>query len=194
MRRRAGGDRPVSVSRQVGLTDFPRCGNNASVIRGLRFSRCWAALSLAAAVGLLPGCTLLDSVLPGTPFTPDQPLAQVTVVGEINVDPATGNQDGCSPGKALLWGNAKNTGDVDVTNVFIEIDALTADKGVLGSYRTNVFNGVITGGTPEDPNTNAGTSLTVGQSGTFAVCANLSAGSVAGTAYRTDFIVLDVLK
>ena len=32
------------------------------------------------------------------------------------------------------------------------------------------------------------------QSGTFSVCTDLSAGSVAGTAYRTDFIVIDVAE
>jgi len=184
----------VSGGRRAGLTDFPRCGNNAPVIRSRRYSAFSRALLVAAVVGLAPGCTALDDILPGTPFTLDQPLAQVTVQGEINIDPITAESEGCSPGGTLLWGIAKNTGDRDLDDVFIEIDALSAGNAVLGSYRVNVFNGEVTTGAEEDAVQIAGTSLAVDQSGTFSVCTNLGYGSVAGTAYRTDFIVIDELQ
>jgi len=167
-------------------------------------------LLLAAVVGLAPGCTLLDEILPGTPFTPDQPVAEVTVVGKINIDRATGNREGCSTGRALLWGIARNTGDLDVDDVFIEIDALNSNNGVIDTYRVNVFNGDVSEVTPpevtppevtppevtppETPVQIAGTSLAVDQSGIFSVCTGLAYGSVAGTAYRTDFIVASEIK
>ena len=135
---------------------------------------------------------MLDDVLPGTPFTPDQPLAQVTVVGEINISSASG-ATGCSAGRALLWGIARNTGDLDVNDVFIEITALDANNVALGTYRTNVFNGdlvTVTGATPEESTTVAGTFLAVDQAGSFEVCTNQAFGSVAATTYRTDFIVV----
>jgi len=192
VRRRACGDQRVSPGRATGLTDFPRCGNNDPVIRGHRSFRLPGVVLLAAVVGLAPGCTLF-----GDKFLPEQPLAEVTVQGTINVDRASGQEAGCSAGGALFWGIARNTGDVDVDDVFIEIDALDANKGVLGTYRVNVFNGTITdvtGATSEETVKIAGTSLAVDESGTFSVCTGLPVGSVAGTAYRTDFIVIDVLK
>jgi hypothetical protein len=148
----------------------------------------------AAAVALLPGCTLLDEVLPGTPFTPDQPRGEVTVVGKINVDGVTRGSADCATGRALLWGIARNTGDVDVDDVYIEIDALDGGGNVLGTYRTHVFNGTVTevtGATPEDTVSLAGTSLLVDQTGSFSVCTNLGAGAVVGTRYRTDFILIE---
>ena len=184
----------MSCGRPAGLTEFPRCGNNAPVIRGHRYSRFSAALLVVAAVGLAPGCTLLDDVLPGTPFTPDQPVAQVTVVGGINIDGATLNVAKCSAGSALLWGTAQNTGDLDVDDVFITIEALGANGAVLGTYRVHVFNGTVSGGTPTDPIVVAGTSLAVDESGSFSVCTNVPSGSVTGTAYSTDFIVVNEIQ
>lgn len=166
-------------------------------------------LLLAAVVGLAPGCTLLDEILPGTPFTPDQPVAEVTVVGKINIDRVSQSTEGCSTGRALLWGMARNTGDVDVDDVFIEIDALDSNNNVIDTYRVNVFNGEVgeivpttttTTTTTTDPDTTeepiqiAGTSLVVDQSGTFEVCTGLAFGSVAGTAYRTDFTVIQEIE
>ena len=148
---------------------------------------------LAAVFGLLPGCTLLDKIFPGT-FTTEQPKAEVTVVGKINIDRSTGHEEGCSAGRTLLWGTARNTGDVDLDDVFIEISALDANNNVLGTYRVNVFNGDIVTSTTVPPVTTAGTSLIVDQSGTFEACAPLSFGSVASTTYRTDFIVITELK
>ena len=141
------------------------------------------ALLLAAAGALAPGCTLF-----GDAFLPEQPQAEVTVVGEINIDRATVDSLDCSAGDTLFWGTARNTGDLDVDDVFIEIDALDSGNGVLGTYRVNVFNGEVTPAT-EGTVQVVGTSLAVDQSGSFWVCAQLAAGSVAGTAYRTDFIV-----
>lgn len=158
---------------------------------------------LVAVIGLAPGCTLFDKIYPGT-FGTEQPQAEVTVVGRINIDPATGKTAGCAAGRALLWGIARNTGDLDVDDVFIEIDALDANHAVLDTYRVNVFNGEVSEVTPpttttttttttppEPPIQIAGTSLIVDQSGTFAVCTRLSFGAVADTAYRTDFIIID---
>jgi hypothetical protein len=164
------------------------------VIRGHRFSRVSGTLLLAAVVALAPGCTLLDDILPGTPFTPDQPVAEVTVQGKINIDRVTESSEGCSAGRALLWGTARNTGDFDLDDVFIEIDALDAGNRVLATYRVNVFNGEVTGGTKEDPIPIAGTSLAVDESGTFAACTGLAFGAVAGTSYRTDFIIISEIE
>jgi len=159
-------------------------------------------LLLVAAVGLAPACTLLDEVFNGTPFTPDQPKAEVTVVGKINIDTVTVAQEGCSAGRVLLWGIARNTGDLDVDDVVIEIDALDADNRVLDTYRVNVFNGNVieataaTEATETTPATEgtaqvAGTSLAVDESGNFQVCTRLAPGSVGSTAYRTDFVVIN---
>lgn len=146
---------------------------------------------LVAALALAPGCTLFDEVLPGTPFTPDQPLAEVTVVGEINIDTATESSENCPAGRAVLWGVARNTGDLDVDEVIIEIDALGADNRVLGTFSGNVFNNTVTTGNEEGAVPVAGTSLSVDQSGNFSVCTGLSAGSIARTVYRTDFTIID---
>jgi hypothetical protein len=144
---------------------------------------------LAAVLGFAPGCTLF-----GEPFVTQQPTGEVTVQGGINIDSASGIEAGCSAGRALLWGTARNTGDVDLDDVFIEIDALDANRNVLGTYRVNVFNGDISevpGATPAETTSSAGTSLAVDESGTFSVCTGLSAGSVVSTAYRTDFIIIE---
>jgi len=162
------------------------------VIRGHRSFRIHGVLLLAAVVGLAPGCTLF-----GDKFLPEQPQGEVTLQGMINVDSASGLTEECAAGAAMIWGTARNTGDVDVDDVFIEIRAYDANNGLLGTYRTNIFNGEITevaGATEEDAVSIAGTSLAVDQSGTFSVCTNLSAGSVAKIAYRTDFIVIDVAE
>jgi hypothetical protein len=52
----------------------------------------------------------------------------------------------------------------------------------------------LTGDTPETTTQVAGTSLAVDQSGTFAACTRLAPGSVAGTAYRTDFIIVSEIE
>lgn len=183
----------IAGVRTAGLTDFPCCGNNGAVIRSRRHLRFSGALLLAAVVGISPGCTLLDDILPGTPFTPDQPTPEVTVQGEINIS-RSGGGDGCSAGRAVLWGIAKNTGDLDLNDVFIEIDALDASGAVLGTYRVNVFNGEVTVGTEEEPAQLAGTSLAVDESGTFSACTQQAYGSVAGTAYRTDYIIVNEIE
>ena len=70
--------------------------------------------------------------------------------------------------------------------------AWTPTTRVLDTYRINVFNGEVTDADRATETAQiAGTSLAVDQSGTFSVCTRLSAGSVAGTAYRTDFIVVE---
>jgi hypothetical protein len=186
------------MTRAADLTDFPRCGNNAAVIRHRRLSRVSVALLLATACGFAPGCTLFDNVVPGLSFTPDQPKAEVTVVGEINIDRATASSTTCSAGTALLWGIARNTGDLDVDDIYIIIEALNSGGGVVGTYRTHVFNGTITEITPGTETTpavsSAGTSLKVKESGSFAVCTGQPFEAVAATTYRTDFIVIDKLK
>ena len=145
---------------------------------------------LAAILGLAPGCTLFDDYLPGTPFTPDQPAAEVTVQGGINSDRTAGGAESCTPGGTVFWGTARNTGDVDVDEVFITINAFDAAGNVLGSYRTNVFSGTITEGTAVGASASVSTSLLVDQSGVFEVCTSLPFGSVARTDYHTDFLVI----
>lgn len=186
------------------------------MIRGQRYSRAFLVLLLVVVAGLAPACTLFDEILPGTPFTTDQPVGEVTVVGRINIDrvsrstednPTTEANESCSAGSAMLWGTARNTGDVDVDDVYIEIDALDANNSVLATYRVHVFNGEIgqvtaptgtttttTTTTTVDPVETAGTSLAVEEAGTFEVCTQLSVGSVAGTAYRTSFIILGAIQ
>jgi len=151
-------------------------------------------LLLSAVVGFAQGCTALDDYLPGTPFTPDQPAGEVTVVGAINNDRVEQNTEGCAVGGTMFWGTARNTGDVIVDDVFIVIDAFGPTGALLGSYRTNVFNGeILTEGDPTVPGSfdAASTYLVVDQSGTFSVCAGLPYGSVARTEYRTEFIFIE---
>jgi len=134
---------------------------------------------------------------------PDQPKAEVTVDGTINIDSTTAEMtyfdpvaradQSCSSGSALLSGIARNTGDMDVVNVTITIFVLDANNAVLDTYHAYVYNGDFTAGTEEAP-LSFGTSLAVDQSGGFAVCARLSAGSVAGTSYRTNFTVIEETK
>jgi hypothetical protein len=148
---------------------------------------------LVLAVGLAQGCTALDDYLPGTPFTPDQPEGQVSVVGEINNDRVEENTDGCAVGGTLFWGTARNTGDLDLDDVFIEIEAFGPTGDLLGTYRANVFNGEVVAADPEVPGATdiASTNLVVDQSGTFSVCSPLSYGSVVTTKYRTGFVVIE---
>jgi hypothetical protein len=151
-------------------------------------------LPLLAVIGLAPGCTALDDYLPGTPFTPDQPAGEVTVVGAINADRIAQSNEACAAGGTLFWGTARNTGDLDVVDVFIVIDAFGPTGALLGTYRTNVFNGEVTAADTTEPGAFdiASTSLAVDQSGTFGVCAPLPHGSVARTEYRSDFIIIEV--
>lgn len=189
----------MSGGRRAGLTEFPRCGNNAAVIRDLRFSRLSGVVLLIVALALAPGCTLFDDLFEGTPFTPDQPVGEVTVVGKINIDSVTVSREGCSAGRVLLWGIARNTGDLDVEDVTIEIDALGANSVVLDTYRVSVFNGQVAAATEESEDTEAspqtaGTSLAVDESGTFHACTRLAPGSVVDTSYRTQFIVVSEIQ
>jgi hypothetical protein len=152
------------------------------VIHGYRYSRISGAVLLAAVVALAQGCTIFDV------FLTEQPLAEVTVVGEINIDRVTADKENCPAGSTLFWGIARNTGDLDVDDVSIEIAALDSGNRVLGRYRAHVFNGEISVGTEEGALEVAGTSLAVDQSGSFEVCAQV--GSVAGTTYSTDFTII----
>ena len=138
------------------------------------------ALGLAAALSVAPGCTYLDKYegFPGTPFTPDQPEAAVTVVGEIGIDTVEKASEGCIPGGTLFWGNARNTGDQDVNDVMIHINAFNAAGAALGTFSGSVFNGTVD----------------VDQSGSFSVCSPLPAGSVARAEYRTSFVVAPVAE
>ena len=169
------------------------------MIQVQRYFRLSGVVLFSVAVGLAPGCTLF-----GDAFLPEPPQAEVTVVGEINIDrvtvtiednPLTVENEHCSAGSALLWGIARNTGDLDVVNVTITIDALNANNAVLDTYSGYVYNGEFT---EADPKTGTplifGTSLVLDQSGNFSICTRLSAGSVAGTAYRTNFTVIDKIE
>ncbi len=164
------------------------------MISYVRMSRFPRALLLATILGFAPGCTLFDDYLPGTPFTPDQPVAEVTLEGEIAIDRASGISDGCSNGDAVLWGTVRNTGDLDVDEVFITVDVFDASDHLLGSYRVNVFNGEVTPGTDENSVDSFSTNLLVDQAGVFEICAPLASETVARTDYRTDFIIIDVIE
>jgi hypothetical protein len=162
------------------------------VIRNRRRSPGICSLLLLAVLGLAAGCTALDDYLPGTPFTPDQPQGQVTVVGAINNDRVEEDTEDCAVGRTLFWGTVRNTGDLDVEDVFIVIDAYGPAGDLLGSYRTNVFSGTVTPADPTVPGSFdiASTNLVVDQDGGFSVCVPLSYGSVARTEYRTEFMVV----
>ena len=165
--------------------------------RCTRFARA-RALGLAAALLLAPGCTYLDKYegFPGTPFTTDQPEGEVTVVGQIEIGAIEKDSKGCVPGGTLFWGNARNTGDENVSDVMIHIEAFTAGGASLGTYAGNVFNGTVDvdDTDPDNPLVRAHTSLEVDQSGTFSVCSPLPFGSVARTEYRTSFVIIDVVE
>jgi hypothetical protein len=152
------------------------------------------ALLLAVLASPGAGCTYLDKWLPGTPFTPDQPIAEVTLDGEMHVDPASGFNEGCPSGGTVFWGTARNTGDIPVVDVSIFVNAYGPGNAFLGSFRTSVFSGeiIVEEGAPETAPESAATDLDIDESGTFEVCAPLPFGSVVRTEYRTEFIVIDV--
>ena len=156
------------------------------------------ALGLIGVLSLAPGCTYLDKYenLPGTPFTPDQPEAAVTVVGEIDIGPVEKASEGCIPGGTLFWGEARNTGDQNVNDVVIHIEAYSGAGAPLGTFSGHVFNGTVDvdDTDPDNPVVRAQTSLDVDQSGTFSVCSPLPAGSVARAEYRTSFVVAPVVE
>jgi hypothetical protein len=168
------------------------------VSQGRRFPRFSRTFLLAVAVGLAPGCTAFDEILPGTPFTPDQPEGKVTVVGPIYADRIEQSNENCAAGGTLLWGTARNTGDSDLNDVFIVVEAYDPSGALLGSYRTAVFNGEVveaadtTGAAATDAaaTTTASNSLAVDESGSFSICTPLPYGSVARTEYRTGFTIV----
>lgn len=162
--------------------------------KGWRLAACVRALGLAATLLLAPGCTLWDDWLPGDPFTPEQPKGEVTLTGEMNVDPITASSPGCSPGGTVFWGSVINSGDLDVTDVSIAITAFDAAGGALGTFSGKVFNGETEEIKDADGNVVAivaGTSLEIRQSGAFNVCAPVPAGAVARTEYRTSFTIVE---
>lgn len=153
---------------------------------GVRLLR---AVLLSTAAVLASGCTLFDDYMPGTPFTPDQPKAEVTVQGEINIDRSGGGDD-CPPGGTIFWGIARNSGDVNVDDVSITISAYNAAGDLIGSFRDHVYNGDIEESETGSSAT-AETNLEVDQSGSFQVCTTVSFDSVARAEYQTDFIVIE---
>jgi len=163
----------------------------------MRISGQFAALAppllCVAALVLASGCTALDDYLPGTPFTPDQPEAAVTLTGEMHADRISAPTTGCPPGGTVFWGQVTNTGDLNVTEVSIAIDVFDAASASLGTFGGSVFNGdVVTDDTdPDNPIVVAGTSLEVDQAGTFTVCTPVPYGTAARTEYRTRFIVVE---
>lgn len=159
-------------------------------MRLLRQSVFLRVLLLAAASGLAPGCTLFDDYVSGTPFTLDQPVAAVALQGEIIVDRASGTEDGCPAGRTVLWGMVRNTGDIPVVDVSIDVDAFGPTGTYLGTFRNHVFNGEILDNTNPNGFDSASTSLEVEQAGTFEICTSLTFGSVARTEYRTAFCYL----
>lgn len=154
------------------------------------------AVVLAAALLLAPGCTYLDRFenVPGTPFTPDQPEAEVSVVGEIAIGAVEKDSEGCILGGTLFWGSARNTGDQDVNDVRIDIEAFNAAGALLGTFSGSVFNGTVDvdDTDPAKPIIRAQTSLAIDQAGTFSVCSPLPFGSVDRAEYRTSFVVAPV--
>lgn len=156
------------------------------------------ALGLIAVLSLAPGCTYFDRYenFPGTPFTPDQPEAVVTVVGEIGIGAVEKASEGCIPGGTLFWGSARNTGDQDVNDVMIHIEAFNGAGVPLGTFSGSVFNGTvdIDDTDPDNPIVRAHTSLDVDQAGTFSVCSPLPAGSVTRAEYRTSFVIAPVAE
>jgi hypothetical protein len=150
-------------------------------------------LLCAAALAVAPGCTAWDDWLPGTPFTPDQPEAAVTLTGEMHADRIAESTTGCTPGGTIFWGQVTNTGDLDVTEVVIAIGVFDAAGVSLGTFGGSVFNGEVeTDDTdPDNPIVIAGTSLVVDQSGTFTVCTPVPYGTAARTEYQTRFSVVE---
>lgn len=154
-------------------------------------TRLMQALFTVTLCALAPACTGLDDFLPGTPFTPDEPTAAVTLVDEIYADVVPSGSAVCDPGGTMLWGSVRNTGDLDVDEVFIEIDVFGPGGGFLGRYGGDVFNGETVSIGEEDPVEVALTNLAVDQTGYFQVCAGVSAGSISRTEYRTSFVVIE---
>jgi hypothetical protein len=147
-------------------------------------------LLAAALLGLAPGCTLFDEVLPGTPFTPDQPEKKLTVVGAVNFDRSSHSSD-CGTGGTVFWGIVRNTGDLDVEDVYIIVDAYNASGTLLGSFRSSVYNGTVSeSGNVETASTN----LEVDASGVFEICTSLDPASVARADGRPDGSVIESIE
>lgn len=150
----------------------------------------WTLLC-AALLAPAAGCTLFDDYLPGTPFTPDQPVAEVSLIGVINLDPVARNSDTCPPGGTVFWGSVRNTGDLDVDDVTIVLDVFGPTGAFLGTFSDKVYNGEIVDAEDELHYDSASTSLFVEQSGAFSVCSPLRYGTAARAEYRTEFVVID---
>jgi hypothetical protein len=146
-----------------------------------------SAAVLAAAICTAPACTLFDDYLPGTPFTTEQPIMQLSVVGEVNVDRSSGT-DECPAGRALFWGLVHNTGDVDVDGVTIIVDAFDAAGAQIGSFSGDVFNGNVE--TSASGSATAETTIAVDESGTFEICSSLGFDSVArAEGHASGFVI-----
>ena len=149
------------------------------------------ALLCTVVCAMTPACTAFDDYLPGTPFTPDQPEGAVTLEGTIQADAVPEGSVVCAAGGTMLWGTVRNTGDVDVDEVTIEIDVFGPAGEFLGTYGGDVFNGETAPPVGSDAPAVALTNLVVDQTGFFEVCAAVPVGSVSRTEYRTFFIVLE---
>jgi hypothetical protein len=153
-----------------------------------RFAQAWLCAALLASA---PACTLFDDYLPGTPFTPDQPEAEITLQDVIHVDPIRRSTESCPAGGTIIWGYVRNTGDLDVDELEIIIDVFGPSGALLASFRDHVFNGEVVAGEGEGSIDAASTSLAVDQTGTFNICTPLPAALVFRTDYRTEFIIIE---
>lgn len=138
-------------------------------------------------------CTALDDdpwdkYIAGTPFTFDDPQGAVTLLGELQDDPSPGGEHTCPAGTTFYWGEARNTGDVDVEGVKAVIEVFDAGGRSLGQFRGNVYLGeVTTTGTLETSSTN----LAVDESGSFLVCTSVPWGGAARAEFSAEFDVVE---
>ena len=102
-----------------------------------------------------------------------EPEGELTVVGGIQMASASGI--------TVFYGTVINTGDVEVEDIFISIQAFSAGGALLGTFRD-----VVSRWTTE---TGVDNMLDVNESGSFIVPSNLPFGAVGRTEHFFDFTI-----
>jgi len=131
---------------------------------------------LLLAIVVLAGCTFN-----GDGF--DDPKGEVSVVGEPF--------EGCTAGRAYFFGNARNTGDLELANITAFADIFDGGGGFLGRFEAPVSGGVETITVEgEEVDTEIDViidTLEVDQRGTFNVKTTVGCGRAARVDYTFTF-------
>jgi hypothetical protein len=113
----------------------------------------------------------------------DDPAGEVSVVGEPF--------EGCEGGRSFFFGRARNTGDVELSNVTALADFFDGGGAFLGRFESPVSSGVESltfeeGGEPVEVDVIVD-SLELDQVGTFEILTTLPCGRVDRAEYSFTF-------